>query len=146
MKYCVLLYINIGQNGQQISSDSLLAVERCGTLLCVHLFTNAAAVAFHENTFNPSNLDISNVMKIDYLLNYCWVSMLRHCCFQCPAMNRVMGGNRDSHEQDLNHYLNHSLCFPADVTWNLRGCLQINHVNTVFTLLQTEKFDLPSGV
>lgn len=67
---------------------------------CVFIYSLMLLLLFHENTFNPSNLDISNVMKIDYLLNYCWVSMLRRGCFQYPAMSRAMGENPDNREQD----------------------------------------------
>lgn len=68
--------------------------------VCEHPFASCCCFILHENTFNPSNLDISNVMKIDYLLNYCWVSMLRRCCSRCPARSRARGESRDSHERD----------------------------------------------
>jgi hypothetical protein len=109
--YCVLLlllYMNIGQmwgttNKYKITTAfivCLLEVRHLIVCLCVHIYS-LHAVCFLFLHEIPSSLDISNVMKIDYLMsNYCWVSMLRRCCSRCRARSRVRVGNRDSRERD----------------------------------------------
>jgi hypothetical protein len=111
----VLLYINIGQTGQQISTKKSFASAARGSTF------SRCATRIPLGSFNPSSLDIS--MKIDYLLSYCWVSMLRRCS-RCPATSRARVESRDSRERDSSRCLGRSLCSPADATSNSLGCLR----------------------